>query len=131
MLWVHVEIGGIMNAVKYLISILMMTAVSSAHASKITGLEYNSATKILSVQIAYEGQTAEHEYTLEWDECQTINGVQQIAARMIDLDGDEPAESEFATTVQFSLEKLACIPAELTARLDASHATVLLTKPLN
>lgn len=88
----------------------------SATATSIVGADYNSDTEMLTLELAYMGGFKEHSYSLEYDSCQTFDGVKETAARLIDTGHDDTGRYEFFVKAQFSLRNLECKPSWLTIR---------------
>jgi sporulation protein YlmC with PRC-barrel domain len=92
-----------------------------AAAADILDARYDAAADALVVAIAYRGTQDGHEYELRWGPCLDGN----IAARLVDRQGMEPAREGFRVTGRFPLKGLECRPANVTLRLGrVSHATV-------
>ena len=92
----------------------------------ILGAEYDAAADALVIEIAYQGTSPNHDFTLTWDPCQkTGNGGHAVVARLIDRQGKETAQNDYQVSRRFELSGLQCRPAEVTVRLGpVSNRTV-------
>ncbi len=99
--------------------------ISTAQATMIEGAQYDASSQSLYLQLVYNGGEKTHQFSLMWDSCQTIDGTQQIAARLIDSGGDDTGTQEIRQIATFDLSGLQCKPAWLTIRSDrSSHQTL-------
>jgi hypothetical protein len=90
-------------------------AVSPCLATNFVTASYDARADELVVTLAYEGTNPDHEFTLEWDECrQAPNGTAEIAARVIDSQWRDRAQTPYTKTVRFDLRDLRCRPATVT-----------------
>lgn len=96
-----------------------------AQAATIEDAQYNSSTETLQIFLVYEGGLKEHRFSLRWDPCQTVDGVRQIAVRLIDSGWDDTGTQEIRQTVSFSLANMTCKPAELSIFSRANAGAVL------
>jgi hypothetical protein len=102
-----------------------------AWAADIRKAYYDPTHDELVVEIAYRGTVPDHDFVLRWGECQRGEDASQgIAARIVDLQGNDEARESFRTQARFSLANLGCRPARVTLRLGrVSHETVLVPAP--
>jgi hypothetical protein len=104
-------------------SIFLLSA-SSAFAQAINSI---SDTKTLGMELLFQGTTGNHSFRLLWDECEVVDNQQQIAARLVDEQGDDVGTNDITQYVEFSLADMSCRPAELTVRIGRrAHATIYL-----
>lgn len=99
-----------------IVAVLLSIFSLQAFATSITGAEYDSGAEVLTLSLSYRGGLKTHEYSLEYDSCQSVGGVKEVAARLIDTGHDDTGSQEISQTAQFSLKDLACKPAWLTVR---------------
>lgn len=88
---------------------------------------YDPTRDELVVEIAYRGTVPDHNFALRWGKCQRgEDKLHGIAARIVDLQGNDEARENFRTQARFGLDTLECRPARVTLRLGSvSHETVL------
>lgn len=90
-----------------------------ARAASFLSASYDGRTDEIIVRLAYRGTNPDHEFTLEWGECQTTSeGSYEIAARMHDSQWDDRARQPFERSVRFSLADLRCRPATVTLHTE-------------
>lgn len=113
---------------KALVSIVILTLTSLAQATALMGLHFDSTSQVLHVSVAYEGGLKNHEFHLEWDNCEVVNGEQSIAARLVDSGWDDVGTQEITQHLQFDLGSMHCKPALLTIRSGRnSQASVVIS----
>ena len=113
---------------KTLFALIAALFVSQVHAATLTSAHFDPSTQILSLQVVYEGGLKSHEFHLDWDTCQLVNGRSETAARLIDSGWDDTGTDEITQDLQFDMTFINCKPAELTIRADGhSHQTVWIT----
>ncbi len=98
----------------------------SAHAQSFRGAKYDPGTDTLTVGIAYRGTNPNHDFSLAWDRCQGDAQPYQVAARVIDRQGDDAATKDFVVRKRFSLRDLKCRPARVTLRMGRLASTSVL-----
>lgn len=97
------------------ISVILVTLLTSmAQAAFIETAIYNGANQTLELSLVYRGGLKQHNFSLAWDLCKTINGVQQTSARLIDSGWDDRGTNEVRQAVSLDLSGNLCKPAELT-----------------
>jgi len=84
-----------------------------ATAANFVSASYDAQTDELVVTLSYRGTNPDHEFTLQWGECRTFQGGQEIAARVLDSQWNDRALEPFAKTVRFGLKGLRCRPAHV------------------
>jgi hypothetical protein len=91
---------------------------SVAMADEFAGVQYDAQTDELVVTMSYSGTNPDHEFSLQWGECQTLpdSSVPEIVADVIDSQSQDAARKDFSTTTRFSLEDLPCRPVKVTLR---------------
>lgn len=113
---------------KALLAFVVLTLTSLAHSAALTGLHFDSTSQVLHVSVVYQGGLKNHQFHLEWDNCQELNGEQYIAARLVDSGWDDTGTTEITQELQFDLSSLNCKPAHLTIRSGRySHGTVFIS----
>ena len=86
---------------------------------------YDARRDAIVVDIAYRGTSAKHSFSVQWSECDRSSGdVPEVAARLVDDQGSEPARKDYRVTRRFSVGWLDCRPALVTLRLGRSLASV-------
>lgn len=111
-----------MKIMSFLATLLLSTLAS---ASIIQNSAYNSQSQTLFLTVVFEGGLKEHNFELAWDSCQTINGVQQTSARLLDSGWDDTGAQTQTLDLQFDLSAVSCKPAELTVRFGRFGRTTL------
>lgn len=99
-----------------ILAILVSFLSLPVFATSITGAEYNSETEVLSLNLVYFGGFKSHDYSLEYESCQILDGVKEVSARLIDSGHDDTGRNETFQTSHFSLKELDCKPSWLTVR---------------
>ena len=94
-------------------------------ATEIVSAKFNSDNQLLTLELAFTGGNQEHKFSLLWDQCQIRNGVNEIAARLVDVGHDDAGREELLQTLEIDLSNLSCKPAWLTIRSGRfSHKTL-------
>ena len=93
-------------------------SMSMAQAAFIQAGNYNPVTKNLQIVLVYSGGLKNHNFTLDWDKCQVVNGFNETSARLIDTGWDDAGTEELSQVVSFNLSDLQCNPAQLTIFSD-------------
>jgi len=77
---------------------------------------YDSPTDQLVVSMSYDGTNSQHTFTLQWGQCQDVNGSNQheVAVRVLDSQWQDAALRPYSKTVRFSLADIPCRPAKVT-----------------
>lgn len=115
----------IKNKIRVVLFSLITLTNSALFAGAIIDASYNSQNKVLSLLVAFEGQTPEHQFSLKWGECVFADNEMSISARLVDHQGYEDAGKTYEQRLAIPLAGLACRPANLTIRLGPrSHATI-------
>lgn len=84
-----------------------------ATAANFVSASYDARTDELVVTLSYRGTNPDHEFALQWAECRTFQGGQEIAARVLDSQWNDRALQPFTKTVRFGLKDLRCRPAHV------------------
>ena len=90
---------------------LQAAAFSSAH--------YDSATNELVVTMIYRGTNPDHEFSIQWGDCQMPGDggtKHQIAGEVIDSQWNDAEQHSYTKTVRFGLASVNCRPATVTLR---------------
>jgi hypothetical protein len=110
---------------------LATAGVSALHADTFSSAYYDSKTNELVVTMLYRGTNPDHQFSIQWGECQALGGDDnhhQIAAEVLDAQWSDAAQQTFTKTVRFSLVSLTCRPATVTLR-TAPHFEYTLQIP--
>lgn len=83
-------------------------------AANFVSAAYDARNDELVVTLTYRGTNPNHEFTLEWGECQAANGSNEIAGRIHDSQWNDRALEPFTKEVRFELTDLRCRPAQVT-----------------
>ncbi len=87
---------------------------SQAQATFIGEARFEKSTQTLTLFLVFAGGLKEHEFSLDWDRCQVLDGKKQIGARLIDSGWDDTGDQTIRHAASFNLNSLECKPAELT-----------------
>jgi hypothetical protein len=101
---------------KIVLILVLSFLAQISFATEIVSAQYDSQNQHLTLELAFTGGTQEHKFSLLWEPCQTRNGVQEIAARLVDAGHSDAGREEFFQIVQFDLSQVSCKPAWLTIR---------------
>jgi hypothetical protein len=103
-----------------LIVALSMVISGAASAASFLDATYERTSDELVVRIAYRGTHPDHQFSLQWDECEeaAANGSYQISARVIDSHWNDRARRDFERVVRFALNDLQCRPATVTLFIE-------------
>ena len=113
---------------KLLILSLLVAGSIQAKASAILDLSFDQTNNSLNITIAFQGGLKDHQFDLLWEPC--IPGVveggpeKQTAARMIDTGWDDEGTEDQMRYLNFPLNDLSCMPAELTIFVDKTRRTI-------
>jgi|SRR5436853_1103014 len=79
---------------------------------------YDSRTDQLVVSMVYSGTNSKHTFTLQWGQCQAVNGsnLHELSAQVLDSQWQDEALRPYSKTVRFSLADIPCRPARVTLR---------------
>lgn len=95
----------------------MLFLGSATHADDFQTISYDAATDELVIVVDYSGTNADHQFTMDWGECQTKDDNQrELFGQLIDQQARDAARQEFRKTVRISLANVDCRPAMLTVR---------------
>jgi len=90
---------------------------SASRADDFKTISYDAASDELVIVVNYSGTNADHQFTMNWGECQTKDDNQhELFGELIDQQGTDAARQEFSKTVRISLANLDCRPATVTIR---------------
>lgn len=96
----------------------VLFSISFAQAAFIQSGSFNPATQNLELNLVYSGGLKSHDFSLDWDKCQELNGQLETAARLIDTGWDDTGKEELSQVVSFNLSEVQCKPAQLTIFSD-------------
>jgi hypothetical protein len=89
-----------------------------AHADTFSRVYYDARTDELVVSMKYSGTNPNHTFTLQWGQCQDVNGskLHELDAEVLDSQWQDETLRPFRKTTRFSLADIPCRPAKLTLR---------------
>ena len=89
-----------------------------AHADNFSKAYYDSRANQLVVSMIYSGTNPKHTFTLQWGQCQDVNGsnLHEVAVQVLDSQWQDEALRPYKKTVRFSLAGIPCRPAKVTLR---------------
>jgi hypothetical protein len=89
-----------------------------SHADSFSKAYYDARTDQLVVSMTYGGTNSNHTFTLQWGQCQDVNGtnLHGVAAQVLDSQWQDEALRPYKKTVRFSLTDIPCRPAKVTLR---------------
>ncbi len=89
-----------------------------AQADTFSRVYYDARTDELVVSMKYSGTSPNHRFTLQWGQCQDVNGskLHELDAEVLDSQWQDEALRPFKKTVRFSLADILCRPAKVTLR---------------
>ena len=76
-----------------------------AHADTFSRVYYDARTDELVVSMKYSGTNPNHTFTLQWGQCQDVNGskVRELDAEVLDSQWQDETLRPFRKTTRFSL----------------------------
>ncbi len=110
-----------MNERAFAIGATFAAAVALGAAPRVASdtfqrVSYDPATDELVIVVAYQGTSADHQFSIKWGPCQADGGGQRIDGELLDQQFRDAARQSFKTTVRISLSALDCRPAKVTLR---------------
>ena len=113
------------------LAVLMLPLGS--HADNFSKAYYDSHTDQLAVSMAYRGTNSEHTFTLQWGQCQDVNGsnLHEVAAEVLDSQWQDEDLRPYEKTVRFSLAGIPCRPAKVTLRTAPRFIYTVLIPAVN
>ena len=89
-----------------------------SHADSFSKAYYDARTDQLVVSMRYAGTNSNHTFSLQWGQCQDVNGgtLHEVAAEVLDSQWQDEAVRPYKKTVRFSLADIPCRPAKVTLR---------------
>jgi hypothetical protein len=102
-----------------------------SHADSFSKAYYDARADQLVVSMRYAGTNSNHTFTLQWGQCQDLNGskLHEVAAEVLDSQWQDAAVRPYRKTVRFSLADIPCRPAKVTLRTAPRFIyTVLIPK---
>lgn len=102
-----------------------------AHGDTFSRVYYDAHTDQLVVSMIYSGTNSKHTFTLQWGQCQDVNGskLHELDAEVLDSQWQDEALRPFKKTVRFTLADIPCRPAKVTLRTAPRFIyTVLIPK---
>jgi len=107
---------------------LCLLATSPVWPDTFSGAHYDAKTNELVVTMVYGGSNPDHQFSVQWGECQTApdgGNMHQIAVEVIDSQWNDVAKQTFTKTVRFSLAGITCRPATVTLRTAPRYEVTL------
>ena len=99
------------------LAVAALLAAGGANAENFGRVYYDAAADQLVVTMLYRGTNPDHEFSLNWGECNMLpDGTNEVVAEVIDSQARDAARQDFRKTVHLSLEGMSCRPAKLTLR---------------
>ena len=96
---------------------LMLVNSPAIRADEFENVSYDPAADELVIVIHYSGTNPDHQFTLNWGECQTKDDNQnELFGDLIDQQAMDAARQDYRKTLRFSLGAVNCRPATLTLR---------------
>ena len=96
---------------------LILLAGSPTRADDFENVSYDSSTDELVIVVNYSGTNPDHQFTLNWGECQTKDDNQsELFGDLIDQQSRDAARQDYRKTLRFSLAAIDCRPATVTIR---------------
>jgi len=94
---------------------------------------YDTRTDELVVSMIYGGTNSNHTFTLQWGQCQNVNGskVHEVAAAVLDSQWQDQALRRYTKIVRFSLAGIPCRPAKVTLRTAPRFIYTVLIPAVN
>ena len=104
-----------------------------SHADNFSKAYYDSHTDQLAVSMAYRGTNSGHTFTLQWGQCQDVNGsnLHEVAAEVLDSQWQDQDLRPYEKTVRFSLAGIPCRPAKVTLRTAPRFIYTVLIPAVN
>ena len=102
-----------------------------SHADSFSKAYYDARADQLVVSMTYGGTNPNHAFSLQWGQCQNVNGgeLHEVAAEVLDSQWQDQALHPYKKTVRFSLADIPCRPAKVTLRTAPRFIyTVLIPK---
>ena len=89
-----------------------------SHADSFSKAYYDARTDQLVVSMRFAGTNSNHTFTLQWGQCQDVNGskLHEVAAEVLDSQWQDEAVRPYKKTVRFSVADIPCRPAKVTLR---------------
>ncbi len=95
----------------------MLFSATAIRADEFEKISYDAATDELVIVIHYSGTNPDHQFDLNWGECQTKDDSQrELFGDLIDHQALDAARREYRKILRFSLAELDCRPATATLR---------------
>jgi hypothetical protein len=105
-----------------------LLATSPAWSDTFSGAHYDPKTDELVVTMVYGGSNPDHQFSVQWGECQNASdggNMHQIAVDVIDSQWNDVAKQTYSKTVRFSVAGLSCRPATVTLRTAPRYEVTL------
>jgi hypothetical protein len=96
---------------------VLLLVGSVTRADDFENVSYDPAADELVIVVDYSGTNPDHQFTLDWGDCQTKDDNQkELFGDLIDQQSRDAARQDYRKTLRFSLADVDCRPATLTLR---------------
>lgn len=113
-----------MRRVASAIALFALLFGAPAWAVNVSSLVYDAAEDQLILTIAYRGTHANHNFSVQWDECKRLDDQRsQILGLLVDSAPDDLARKDFRTQIEVDLASFPCRPSKVTIRTSAGLFT--------
>lgn len=110
---------------------LILLVGPATRADEFENVSYDPAADELVIVINYSGTNPDHQFTLNWGDCQTKDDNQsELFGDLIDQQSRDAARQNYHKTLRFSLAGVDCRPVTLTLR-TAPRFFATVTIPAN
>ena len=103
----------------WVVAALSALATPAVNADAFSSAYYDKKTNELVVTMTFRGTNPDHQFSIQWDECQTPgddDSTHEIVGTVSDDQWNDDAHDTFTKTVRFSLAEVDCRPATVTLR---------------
>jgi hypothetical protein len=103
----------------WVVATLSALASPAGYADSFSSAYYDQKTNELVVTMTYRGTNPDHQFSIQWDACQTLGddaSTHEIVGTVSDSQWNDDAQDSFTKTVRFSLAQVDCRPATVTLR---------------
>jgi hypothetical protein len=101
----------------HLASLVILLSAPAIQADEFEKISYDASTDELVIVVNYSGTNPDHQFDLNWGECQTTdNNQREIFGDLVDQQARDAARQDYRKTLRFSVADLDCRPATATLR---------------
>jgi hypothetical protein len=95
-----------------------LLASPALQADSFSSVYYDPKTNQLVVTMLYRGTNPDHQFSIQWGDCQTPGDgtKRQIVAEVLDSQWNDTEQQTYTKTVHFGLASVNCRPATVTLR---------------